>query len=492
MQLLKEIDLAWLAIVGHKALFSHALRLYRDRVVLFSPLFNYPCSVMWGAYLRALKEYKDKVAYEVSRDLISANIAEALEGDRNIGEDQQELCAAVLKRFREGDFPPQEEGLELLKKLIELDSGRKMAEQVSKSAGMDRMKNVLDARDRSLELVGGPQAAARAKVLYNPFQEIATLAIKAYRIPTGINWMDKASSGGGRAGELWLILGPSGGGKTAIAVQYACSQGLMGNDTVWATYEQSLEGDISERIISYVTGHSLDDIRDVGFNNLSEEIRDKFYKSVANTQEKLKVLDMTKMEQDPQDAKDNGGIYSVWKQVKVLKARGIKVKTVIVDWFGSMMSLVGSVMGRDLSNGYRFFGQAEIDIARRMVKEEDLQIIFFHQTDSKSQHARPTYVPDKTCAKDMKDMCNYMDLVFTMSNKDRNNIIYFTAAKSRKGEPISQTIQLIGDRSKFIMVDGWQPNRDGHFYRFSDMETGGGAQVDRQRMTAASYSREIE
>lgn len=276
--------------------------------------------------------------------------------------------------------------------------------------------------------------------------------------------------------------------NTAIAVQYSCAQALMGNGTLWATYEQSLEGDVAERIISCVTDVSLDEIRDVGFNNLSEETQNKFWASVAGADEKLIVLDMTKLklltESDPSD---NGGIYSVWQQYKKLKEQGHVIKTVIIDWFGAMMSLVGSVSNKDLSKGFRFFAQAEIDIARRFVKEEGVQIIFFHQTDSHSQHARPIYIPDKTCAKDMKDMCNYMDIVLTLGIRDVNNVCWFNAAKSRKGASIVKTIQLIGDKSRFVNAEGWLPNRDGNFYKpGSDDLTGAGTSG------ASAYSRELD
>lgn len=156
------------------------------------------------------------------------------------------------------------------------------------------------------------------------------------------------------------------------------------------------------------------------------------------------------------------------------------------------MSLVGSITGKDLAKGFRFYAQSEIDIARKMVKEEGIQIIFFHQTDSKSQHARPIYMPDKTCAKDMKDMCNYMDIVLTLGIRDPNNICYINAAKSRKGASLFRTIQLIGDKSRFVLAPNWFPNRDGNFYRPMDDTLTDTMPSTSNGDAAASYSREID
>lgn len=278
--------------------------------------------------------------------------------------------------------------------------------------------------------------------------------------------------------------------NTVTSVQYGCAQALMGNTTLWATYEQSLEGDIAERMIANITDVSLDEIRDKGFTNLPEEVQNKFWAAVAGVSDKLKVLDMTHMQLDSADPADNGGMYTVWKYIKELREQGTPVKTVIIDWVGAMMSVVGAVTGKDLSKGYRFYTQAEIDIARRIVKEENCQIIFFHQSSSVAQHAKPTYIPDKTDAKDMKDMCNYFDLVFTIGNRDKNNICYFNAAKSRKGASTCQTLQLIGEKQRFIIAKGWLPNRDGNFYKPSDDLTDSyddNTAADK----VSSYSREI-
>lgn len=266
----------------------------------------------------------------------------------------------------------------------------------------------------------------------------------------------------------------------------------MGNSTIWATYEQSVEGDIAERIIANVTDESLDRIRDKGFSNLDEDIQRKFWASVAGADDKLVVMDMTKLTYNPDfDPKDNGGMYSIWQQYKKLKEEGKQVKTIIVDWVGAMMSVIGTTTGKsiDTAFGFQIAAQAEIDIARKMVKEEGIMIIFFHQTDTKSQHARPIYIPDKTCALNMKTMCNFCDICITLSNRDPHNVLYMSAVKSRKGNTISRTVQLIGDKCKFVNAPGWYPNTDGNFYnQKEDMLSG----EQPEENEVSEFSREIE
>jgi hypothetical protein len=184
-------------------------------------------------------------------------------------------------------------------------------------------------------------------------------------------------------------------------------------------------------------------------------------------------------------------MWSIWKQVKKLKEEGKQVRTVLVDWIGAMMLRIAANSGKDIANKYRFHTQYEIDVAREMVKKENVQVIFFHQLDSKTAAMRPTYCPNMNASKDMHDLCNYMDIVLVLGRRDVNNVCYISAAKSRKGAAITRTIQLIGDKSRFVAANGWLPNRDGNFYKPSadyqpEGPSGPGGDVN------TAFSREID
>lgn len=488
MQTLNNAELAFLSLLSYPKLAIKSLKLYSNNAVLFPKAYWPHLDLMWSAYMATLAANRDK-GLAIGKDIIAANLSEAVQKDRNMPEEAVEKSDYILQRFLRGDVPTEEEGIVFIQKVAQLDAGRKLMASISSNADFDQLEKVIN---KSKQIVSdiGTNTDRKDKVVYSPFKEIDSLAVHAERVPCGINWMDEITSGGGREGEMWLILGPSGGGKSMLTIQYACAQALMGYDTIWCSYEQSLEGDLAERIIANVTDESLDKIRDVGFNNLPEEIQRKFWASVAGADDRLTVMDMTKMTHSPDlDPRDNGGMYSIWQQYKKLKAEGKHVKTIIVDWIGAMMSVISTVTGRDLTNSFRFMTQAEIDIARKMVKEENIMIIFFHQTDTKSQSARPVYVPDKTCSKDMRDLSHYMDLVITMGNRDPHNIMYMSAVKSRKGNTISKTVRLIGDKCKFVNAPGWFPNTDGNFYNPSEVVL---QPEEAQHNEPSQFSREIE
>ena len=488
MQIFNNAELAFLALLSYPKLAVKSLKLCADNAVLFPKVIWPHLAIMWDAYLNTLTLNK-KQGLAVGKDIIAANLSEAVQADRYMTEEQLEKSETLLKRFLSGDVPSEEEGVVFVQKVAQLDAGRKIMASLSNNADLMSLEAVINKSKRDISTLE-ETTSTRSQVVYSPFREIEKLATYSPRIPTGINWMDEITSGGGREGELWLILGPSGGGKSMLTIQYACAQALMGNSVLWCSYEQALEGDLAERIIANVTDESLDRIRDVGFNHLPEDIQRKFWAAVAGADDKLVAMDMTKLTFNPDfDSKDNGGMYSVWQQYNKLKAEGRAPKTIIIDWIGAMMSVIATVTGRDLATGFQFMTQAEIDIARKMAKEEPVQIIFFHQTDTKSQHARPVYIPDKTCALNMKTMANFMDIVITLSNRDVHNILYMSAVKSRKGNTISKTVKLVGDKCRFENAPGWAPDTNGNFYNQKDAML---SDEEPEADSVSSFSREIE
>lgn len=487
MQTFNNAELAFLALLSYPSLAKKSLRLCANNSILFPKAIWPHLAKMWEAYLLTLTKSK-KQGTVAGKDIIAANLSEAVQSDKYMTEEQLEKSDALLQRFLAGDVPTEQEGIEFVQKVAQLDAGRRIMASISSNADLQSLEAVVNKAKQNVDSLADV-TSTRGQIVYSPFKEIEKLATYAPRIPTGINWLDEITSGGGREGELWLILGPSGGGKSMFTIQYACAQALMGNNTLWATYEQGIEGDLAERIIANVTNESLDKIRDVGFANLPEEIQRKFWASVAGADDKLTVMDMTKLTYNPGiDPRDNGGMYSVWQQYNKLKSEGRAPKTIIVDWIGAMMSVISGVTGRDLEKGFQFMTQAEVDVARKMVKQEPVQIIFLHQTDTRSQGARPVYIPDKTCSLNMKTLCNFMDLVITMGNRDIHDILWMSAVKSRKAHTISKTVKLIGDTCRFVNAPFWAPNTDGNFYNQKDDTLSG----DTAPNEVTSFSREIE
>ena len=67
-----------------------------------------------------------------------------------------------------------------------------------------------------------------------------------------------------------LVCTTSRQGKTATAIQLVGSQLLVGNPVAWFTFEQPFDQDLMQRMVSFITGYSLDIIRGREFKDLPE------------------------------------------------------------------------------------------------------------------------------------------------------------------------------------------------------------------------------
>jgi len=495
MLTLNSDELALLRIMQSPELTEKALRLYANGLSLFDSVSAPHLAQMWFAYLRTLKTYQKKYGLRVSKDLIAAGVSEGLAGVK-LTDHLKEKAQTILQRVLEPiDETGRDEGLELLKRLIQLENNRKLVQQINSNADMKKLQAQLNRSQQAL----GELSAEKPTVVDNmrilPLRSVESLMVYRKRIPTGVNFIDLASGGGGRSKEVWGILGPSGGGKTMLTVQMCVAQALMGNYTVWATYEQSMEGDLTERMVANIIGGGLSSLRDKDFNDIPEEDKNKYWATIAGLDEKLITYDMTKAVPDPLNPQSDRGVAAVWENVKKEKAAGRDVKIVIIDWLGELIMMIAGDKNMDPERQYRFIGNQQIMLARQMAKEEDLLVIIFHQLNTKAQDARPTFKPTKADAYNMKSMCYNMDLMFAMGNRDKNNVAYFLSVKSRKGDVREQMIQLIGEQARFKDVYGWVPSRDGNFYKpgedLNDEAPYDGDISDQRPDAAAAYKREV-
>lgn len=487
------MELTFQSILAHKELMAQAMKLYREGTNLFPAGYTPHLSMLWDACITVFIRNKQGKRERLSPTIMTARILDILQASDNIDDLVMERCDSILSGIASGNVPSLEEGKDLLADTAAKAFKRQISVAAVSNADLLELRKTVEKHTESLNSLSAPEEPKKQYV-FSPFKEMRSLAVKYNRVPTGLAWLDDITRGGGRAGDIWLFLGPSGGGKTVTAVQFSCAQALLGNGVLWATYEQSVEGDLAERMIANVTDISLSKIRDIGYDNFEPEVREAFEHAVEGVADKLIVMDMTRIETDyVNDNKDDKGMYTIWKEYKKLKEQGVKVKTIIVDWMGELLSMVSSVSGIDITNAASFAANAQkqIDIMRAMAKEEGVTIICFHQTNTVAQGQKPIFVPDKTCAYNMKSMCNYFDIVITLGIRDKHDVCWVNGAKVRKGAAQQKTIKLIGDKCRFEMAPGYIPNRDGNFYNPLEEEDYDEGTQESDTDFASMYSREL-
>lgn len=491
-QTLTTEELTLVYILQSIELTRKALRLrLKNKVKLFDDDLTPHVSILWDAYVCALRDLGESWVGS-SKELRLAKTRETLAKAKPLSL-INERCLFLLDKATTENIDDSQviEGLELLRRAIGFDANRKFMSTINANPDLKKLQEQLDKSKQAIEVLSDDKPKART-CIRTPLSEVADLMCHRERIPMGINFLDKLSNGGGRAKELWTILGPSGGGKTMLTVQLAVAQTLMGNHCVWVTYEQSMEGDLTERMVANVLGGGLSGLRDKAFSDLPEEDQARYWGRVAGLADNLTVIDMTMAETETDDPKYNRGMYAVWQKVKEVKASGKNVKIVLIDWFGELLTMLCGDLNLDGEREYRSRGMEQIAIAREMAKTEDLMIIFWHQLNTQTQTAKPTHKPTKGDAFNMKSLSYNMDAMFALGTRDKHDVAYFLALKARKGDLLETTVQMEGEKARFTEVHGWVPNRDGEFYKpGEDMNAETYEAVDQREDAAASYKREV-
>ena len=190
--------MAFLSLLTYPKLAVKALKLCANNANLFPPAIWPHLSEMWQSYLATLTKSKQD-GIKPGKDVLIANLSEAVIADRNLPPELLEKCDTLLQRYRDGDVPTEEDGLTFIKKVAQLDTGRKLMASISSNADFQALEAVINKSKADIESLDSGGTASD-QVIYSPLRDIESIAIAQRRVPTGINWLDEITSGGGREG----------------------------------------------------------------------------------------------------------------------------------------------------------------------------------------------------------------------------------------------------------------------------------------------------
>ncbi len=96
-----------------------------------------------------------------------------------------------------------------------------------------RGKNLLDKEKQLAEYAGRDRIVSSRELA----EELSKTEESVFKITTGIKSLDRILDGGVEAGELIVVTGPTGEGKTTLLMSITKNQSEMKTDSVWFTLE---------------------------------------------------------------------------------------------------------------------------------------------------------------------------------------------------------------------------------------------------------------
>jgi hypothetical protein len=206
--------------------------------------------------------------------------------------------------------------------------------------------------------------------------------------PTGVDFVDNIMGGGSEPGDCNVIIGPTGGGKTTLSMQLACStarlQGQLarrGTDgdpglVVFVSYEDGRRM-LQVRSVSYSARILKDRLRDMTSDTeLSrvgqlQEYEQRMYQRQGNPEEQLGELERIEQNRpwmdkhlvlvDFNDPKIGGrGHVTEVKQklIAIQEDRGMPIKMVVLDWAGDLVANYLMATRGQMDGGQRLLGRS--------------------------------------------------------------------------------------------------------------------------------------
>lgn len=467
--LLDRNDLALLYCLRDKSLRQAALKLTKKGADLFPARQRPHLALIWTTYISKLVEAKKTGKFDKYN--FTSTVLEKLKTADMLTENKDRLKEICMKYTDETFEIDHDLGKQYLEAVLDEATQRVLSRAVVSSKSFKDISQLVNqGKDWQEDLHGEDE---ERKLFINPLMNVTKYLKRVPKLPMGVAHFDKVTNGGMSEGEVCLVAGLSGGGKSISAVQFLGAQLLQGNYVQWATYEQPFDGDLMQRLVSFITGYSLDLLRTQEFDALPAEIQERFNAVVSSSQDKMAATDFTNNDQmDPDDLEDDGSAYSIEKRTKLLCDQGKTPSYIIVDWLGAAVARIASIRGVDIgviTNYINIASEVLMGLVK-VAKKYRTRVIVFHQLVPDLKKALPSRKPTCTELQNIKSAANWVDYAITIGKQDENHRCWFICDKCRKSFPSECVVELDGEHARFKLLQGYAPSKNGNFVNVAELE----------------------
>lgn len=468
---LDKNDLCLLHVISNKDLLLQALKAAKRGADLFPQRRRPHLSLMWKTMIdEVVRSKKEDRWLEINKQNYVAEVLEKLKEADMLPENKEKLKQLCTSYLNDIELNP-EDGKRYLKEVLEEAINRKLSSAISSSQSFAAIKKLVEQGSEIRETVDNPSS----KTLYiNPLLKVEKFLKRVPKTPMGVNYFDKVTCGGMSEGEVCLIAGLMGAGKSMQTIQFVGSQLLLGNCVAWFTFEQPFDQDLMQRLVSFVTGYDLDMIRGSEYKDLSEQVRLKFEKVRTQAADKIISTDFSSNEMlDPDDPEDDFSAYSIDKRLTMWQTSQGKVPTyVMVDWLGAAVKNIATKRGIDIGQVTEYISIANTFLTDlvKIAKKFHTRVIVFHQLDPNIKKSPPSRKPTSVELQFIKSASNWTDYAIVQGKRDDNQRCWYICDKNRKAYPTECVIELDGNHAMFKLLEGYAPGRNGNFINIAELQ----------------------
>ena len=357
--------------------------------------------------------------------------------------------------------------------------------QARKSAMMMRLSEVTSLDDLSAFVDSGTKDVSRIGIsgepdIEDPLSDPDKFMPERIPISTGVDWIDYLSGGGHCAGELIGVLGPQGGGKTMTATSMLIAQAKQRRHCLLLTYEQSVLGDVSNRLYTRLfndnEGDLLKDLidsrhpelrgkrvdveffRKYRFAEWPDLVKDRYKELHKKYGQYVHSMDFAK-EVDIRDPKPQGirGVKDIEVVLDTLEKRNQKITFLLIDWLWPAVTRwfynqASTRIGDELKAAVQFLYSL-----KALTEKKGIVTFVFHQLDSEHTRSSPQVKPNCTNAWNIKSFSQVMGHCYVIGNRDiESHVMWLGNDKARTGAPQYIMGKMDGAMGIITRTDGYE------------------------------------
>jgi len=322
-------------------------------------------------------------------------------------------------------------GLELLNALFESVFRRDLMQTAQRAMGRNEALDTIIQRHQSLNVEQNKP--------FDPF-DLTTKPVLSVREPTGASYFDLITGGGTTQCEVYGILGPSGGGKTLMAMDVSCHMAERGKLVHYFSYEQP-PTELQQRLFSRVANLDVNDMRNREWDELSDDMRERITAASGKIKGNLIMHDRSS---------SGDSLADVVNVVRDSITRGRKPDLVVIDWLWPLVLRMGTNQGRKQTQE-RIILQRATDDIKSIAAKYKVCILVLNQLSIEMAKKRASKKPEWFNSAEAGSFAWLMHFCIAIGTQDEQGFCWLVGSKARNNAKSAFVVQCRGAFNRFVL-----------------------------------------
>ena len=262
------------------------------------------------------------------------------------------------------------------------------------------------------------------------------------RKATGVTFVDQLLGGGLLPAETVGVLGPSGGGKTLLALQLGCSLAERQQYVEYFTYEQPAK-DLQIRVLSCAGKVPSTLLQGKEWDEVDSQTREKVERIAKRSRDYLHLLDRSS---------EGHSVTEIASHIDRCEGVGKKPTLVVIDWIWPLIVRMTSRSERRNVEERKLLMEA-METIKSLAAETGVCFLIVHQLSTETAKKSPGRKPQWFNSAEAGAFAWFLPYCFAIGTADSHGYCWLVGSKARHAGKKELMVQLDGEYNRFKATD---------------------------------------